>query len=74
MQDYFTYEVESLGYKDDFYYVAESYSPKYRQQFDDLILNILKVESPMHTKQLALRLIEHYDMRTVGAKISTSIA
>ena len=55
------------GYQDDFYYLAEnSYADN---TLPKLISKVIEKESPIHIKQLALRVIEQFDMTRVGSKI-----
>ena len=67
---YNCYPIRSFGSQEDFYEIADSTYKSYKERFDSFILDIIKIESPIHIKQLALRAIEHYNMRKVGARIS----
>jgi len=54
---------------EEFYQKADSTNFSNKKFFNQLILEILKKESPIHQNELTLRIIELYDMRSVGAKI-----
>ncbi len=70
---YEKYQIKHIGWSEEFYYHADSTWQTEITKFNLLILNILNVESPIHFKQLALRVIEHYNMRTVGSRITRII-
>lgn len=61
---YEEYPITILGWPDDFYYEVKT-----SNKIGRLIENISKVESPIHIKELSLRVIQHYDMKKVGSKI-----
>ncbi len=61
---YKKYPVTFKGFPDNFYQEVES-----SYEIENLIEEIVKVESPIHIKELALRVIQHFKMGKVGAKI-----
>ena len=70
--DYQKYSVDiyGFGWAEEFYTDADSTWSNNVEKFNKLILDILDKESPMHFKQLSLRVIEHYSMGTVGSRIT----
>jgi very-short-patch-repair endonuclease len=59
---YEVYTVEIKGYPEYFY--SEGYGEK-----QELVQEIVSKESPIHIKELCLRVIQHYGMNKVGSKI-----
>ena len=59
---YEVFPVEIQSYPEYFY--SEGYGEK-----QDLVQKIISVESPIHIKELCLRVIQHYGMNKVGSKI-----
>ncbi|MBL7087154.1 MAG: DUF3320 domain-containing protein [Candidatus Cloacimonetes bacterium] len=59
---YEVYPVEVHSYPEYFY--SEGYGEK-----QNLVQKIVTIESPIHIKELCLRVIQHYDMNKVGSKI-----
>ena len=63
---------ELLGPPADFYWQIESYdySDGYHgDRIENLIISIVKTESPIHIKELSLRVIQHFSMGRVGSRI-----
>jgi very-short-patch-repair endonuclease len=63
---YEIFPVSNNGPPDYFY--SQSYGVK-----QSLVLNIADIESPIHIKELCLRVIQHYQMNKVGSKILTIV-
>lgn len=61
---YKKYPVVYKGEPELFYEEVES-----SYEIENLIEEIVKIESPIHIKELSLRVIQHYEMGRVGAKI-----
>lgn len=61
---YTKYSVSYEGYPEMFYNEVES-----SYKVENLIEEIVKVESPIHIRELSLRVIQHFKMGKVGAKI-----
>lgn len=59
--------VKRLGSPEEFYEITKDYG--YRGKIDDLVDRIVQIEGPIHIKELSLRVIQHFDMGRVGAKI-----
>ncbi|MBC8299812.1 MAG: hypothetical protein H8E55_29035, partial [Pelagibacterales bacterium] len=64
----------SMMDQEHFYQLGDSRSTENIEYFNNIILSILKIESPMHKDELSLRVIEHFDMRTVGSRIRKIMA
>ncbi|MEK0369194.1 MAG: DUF3320 domain-containing protein, partial [Nitrosopumilus sp.] len=64
---YTKYPVSYKGEPELFYKEVESYR-KYNE-IRNIIEEIVKIESPIHIKELSLRVIQNYEMGRVGAKI-----
>jgi superfamily I DNA and/or RNA helicase/very-short-patch-repair endonuclease len=62
------YPITNMGEPNMFYYDVE-----YSYKIITLIKKIITVESPIHLKELCLRIIQHYGMNKVGSKIQLII-
>ena len=60
---YEKYPVHYIGKPKNFYYDVKGSKVK------KLIESIVRIESPIHVNELSLRVIQHYHMKKVGAKI-----
>jgi len=63
-------EIQYYNYAEEFYEEAESTWTATVEKFDELVMDILSIESPIHSKQLYLRVIQNYDMNSVGSRIT----
>ena len=64
-----TYEVYPVKVRHD---LADFYSEEYGEK-QKLVQEIVLIESPIHIKELCLRVIQNYGMNKVGAKILSTI-
>jgi very-short-patch-repair endonuclease/DNA polymerase III delta prime subunit len=65
---YKVYTVKRLGSQADFY--TSSNTPGSRRKIEELVAKIVEKEGPIHTRELSLRVIQHFDMGRVGPKIT----
>ena len=72
IKDYELFKFDSYyGYSEEFYELADtSYED---DTLPTLILKVIEKESPIHIKQLALRVIEQFDMTKAGSRIMNII-
>ncbi|RMZ49830.1 DUF4011 domain-containing protein [Candidatus Marinimicrobia bacterium PRS2] len=74
--EYDKYEIdpEEIQSSDWFYRNASATSMEELELFENIILAIIKKESPIHKNELSLRVIQHYSMGTVGSQIRRIMA